>query len=119
VTDGARSRRRRGVAGALQRLPGDLLLSGPRAIRFARRARQGDGGTSIVPAAPAGTVFTAAALMDEVALAFMRVGRLEPSPAEIERIADEIRVAAKLFAAQGWLAEPRSFHQSPPAPVGP
>jgi hypothetical protein len=61
--------------------------------------------------------FTAAALMDEVALAFMRVGRLEPSPAEIERIADEIRVAAELFAAQSWLAEPRSFHQSPPAPV--
>jgi hypothetical protein len=123
MTDETPGRRRfQDVGRAVQGCPGgDLLLSGPRAIGFARRARRPallpDGDASAVPVAPPGMAFTTAVMIDEIVLALMRVGRLNPSSSQIERIGDEVQRAVRLFTNKGWLDDPLSFHASPPPPT--
>jgi hypothetical protein len=67
----------------------------------------------MIPAAPRGLPFMAAAMIDELTLAFLRIGRLKPTAAEIERIASEVRSAAPLFASEGWLRDPSMMHATP------
>jgi hypothetical protein len=121
MTDSHKRRRPGWVERVVQHIPGgDFLLSGPRAFGFVHRPRRTDDGgdrPSEIPAAPRSLPFTAAAMVDEMAIAWMRIGRLNPKPDEIERIVAETRTAEQLFLSEGWLDDPSSFHAQPPSPT--
>ncbi len=52
--------------------------------------------------------------MDESIMALVSGPNRVPRRADYERVSSELAVAAELFERRGWLADPLSYHQSPP-----
>jgi hypothetical protein len=103
----------------VQRMPGGkLVLWAPRAVSFTRQARRAkpDGDGSEIPRAPNGMPFLAGAMLDELMLAVLGTGRRQPSSDQLAAITAEIAEARAVFAAEGWLDDPVTFHHRPPAP---
>ena len=59
-------------------------------------------------------MFAAHVAMDELILALVMGPNRFPRRADYERVATELRRARRLFEAQGWLDDPRSYHREPP-----
>ena len=54
------------------------------------------------------------AAVDAAVLALMKGPWAQPSPADLERLAGEVRSAHTLYRALGWLERPAEFHGDPP-----
>jgi hypothetical protein len=59
-------------------------------------------------------MFAAHVAMDELILALVMGPNRFPRRADYERVAAELGRARRLFEAQGWLDDPRSYHREPP-----
>jgi hypothetical protein len=87
----------------------------PRSAAVLNRARapHGPGG---VPGVRLSAGLAAQVVLDEVMISVMRDPKLMPHGDDYVNAARDIRDAYHLFAHQGWLAEPESFHIDPPVP---
>lgn len=96
--------------------PARVLASLPRTVRFAgetlvRGHLPGEEGPPVPGLSPG---LLANVAMDEAALlAFMGPNRF-PRRADYERVRDELAAARGLYAERGWLADPASYHRTPP-----
>ena len=57
---------------------------------------------------------TAQVALDEAFLGMMRNPSRYPTDADYAGLAAELATAADLYAREGWIAEPRSYHRDPP-----
>lgn len=78
------------------------------------RAPQGPGG---IPGVRLSAGLAAQVLLDEVLISVMRDPKLMPHGEDYANAARDIRAAYDLFAHQGWLADPESYHGEPPVPA--
>lgn len=72
-----------------------------------------------VPAARRSIGMSTRVAIDEAVLAGQFLMTSAPSVAELARIRDEVATARALFAAKGWLADPRDYHREPPPLAAP
>ena len=79
-----------------------------------RRARFEDAG---VPVPPTSVGVLAGVVTDELARAIFTVARRAPTSAELIRFEHEAEAAVARFEGEGWLDDPRAYHQDPPAPA--
>jgi pimeloyl-ACP methyl ester carboxylesterase len=56
------------------------------------------------------------ALVDEVLIAIFHHPDLVPADSDFAPAGEDVTRAHELFAAQGWLTDPASYHESPPSP---
>ena len=74
--------------------------------------------TGLVPASPASLADCLAsacgAAVDAAVLAIMKGPWAQPSEADLERLAGELRAAHALYRGLGWLDRPAEFNPSPP-----
>ncbi|HXY46059.1 MAG TPA: hypothetical protein VEH29_17875, partial [Acidimicrobiales bacterium] len=99
------------IAAALAR----AVRSLSRTWRFARDRQLRAAELHPLPAPPPTLTLLAQVAMEEALMAVaMSPGRF-PRASELDRVADEVRAARSLFAAEGWLDDPGSYHRSPPA----
>lgn len=96
-----------------------VLRAGPRAAAFLSRASArtaaAGGDDTIVPvrATPALAVQV---LVDELVVAAFRHPRLLPKEGDYAMAAADVAEAARIFEANGWLADPTRYHRTPPPP---
>ncbi len=100
-------------------MPGiGILWAPPRAAGFAVDAfikqRFGLRGTDDLPKARPSLALTAQVALDEAFLGMMRNPSRYPTDADYAGLAAELATAADLYAREGWIAEPRSYHRDPP-----
>lgn len=109
----------RRVAGAVRALPlGGLLFVPARVAGFAGaqaiRARRTLDPEDLLPANAPTRGLVAQAFLDEVVLALMKRPDRLPSPIEVERVVEELRVTLALHRARGWDDDPHAYHVWPP-----
>ena len=93
------------VVTALPRTASFMLRS------FTRGDRSADAGNPPIPVTPS---LGAHVAIDEALLALARGPNRFPTTERFERVGAEVRDAYDLFDREGWLAEPASYHLSPP-----
>lgn len=96
-----------------------VLRAGPRVADFLVRSHRRTSGIgdddSIIPVRP--TVGLAAqAYLDEVMIAALRHPGLLPKEGDYAPAAADLEAARALFAANGWIERPATYHQEPPPP---
>ena len=96
--------------------PTRALVAVPRTARFMgetalRKLRDPVPGMPVPDVTP---MFAAHVAMDEVILALVMGPNRFPRRADYERVSAELRSARRLFEAEGWLDDPRSYHREPP-----
>lgn len=96
-----------------------VMRAGPRAAAFLSRSHARTAGAgnddTIVPVHTTPGL-AAQVLLDEVLIAAFRNPRLLPKGDDFANAAADISSALVQFASQGWLTNPASYHDAPPAP---
>jgi hypothetical protein len=67
-----------------------------------------------VPAPHLSLGLAAQVAMDEALLAMAMTPRRFPLPGDYARVASELAEAESMYAGKGWIAEPASYHRTPP-----
>jgi hypothetical protein len=78
--------------------------------------RAGSAPSSAVPQVKPDLALAGQALVDEVVLTIIRLRHRARSAEEMARIEAEVADAVELYEQRGWLADPASYHRSPPPP---
>ncbi|MEX2100183.1 MAG: alpha/beta hydrolase family protein [Acidimicrobiia bacterium] len=108
-----------GPLGFLARARGFMLPLGTTALYASpwatarRRARFERAG---IPAPPMSFGVIAGVATDEICRAVFTMVRKPPTADELRRIEAECESAIEIYGREGWLDDPRSYHQDPPAP---
>jgi hypothetical protein len=105
-------------------MPGiGILWAPPRAAGFALESfikqRFGLRGVDDPPRAKPSLALTAQVALDEAFLGVMRNPSRYPTDADYAGLAAELSSAAALYAQEGWIANPRSYHRDPPPLTAP
>lgn len=92
-----------------------LTTVGPRTLRWAVGAGLTEAGR--IPGAPQVRMtgsLVAHVAMDEAVMALVQGPSRFPRRADYLRVAEELTIAAALYAERGWLDDPVSYHRDPP-----
>jgi len=87
----------------------------PRTLHFVGSALVRGEVSESLPAPHLSLGLAAQVAMDEALLAVAMAPNRFPLPGDFTRVADELAGAAALYTDQGWLAEPRTYHRTPPS----
>ncbi|MBS1837571.1 MAG: alpha/beta hydrolase [Actinobacteria bacterium] len=90
-----------------------LSLAWPRTAKFAAGKLTEDR-TPGVPPTRLTPALLSQVIMDESIMAIAVGPKRFPRRADYQRVGDELARAHALFAEQGWIEDPRSFHREPP-----
>ncbi len=82
----------------------------------AHRARRGHSPYSQVPPLDPRASVLGSAVLDRTFTLAVNLLTGVPAPNQVRRAEREIEDAARMFEAEGWLDDPRSYHADPPAP---
>jgi pimeloyl-ACP methyl ester carboxylesterase len=95
---------------------GGLAKPAPRIFSFVRseKARAGKDNGSGPPAARLTPGLVALATLDELIVAVMKTPGRVPSADRLDDAIRELMTAHALYERRGWLADPTSFHRTPP-----
>ena len=91
----------------------------PRTLRFIGTTAKSGEGSAGVPRPRLSFGLAAGAALDETLLALALAGRRFPRQADFTRVSCELADARDLFSHRGWIAQPSSYHRTPPALVAP
>jgi len=86
----------------------------PRTLHFLGSALWRGEVSESLPAPHLSVGLAAQVAMDEVLLAVAMTPSRFPLPGDYSRVATELADAEELFTRQGWIEDPRRYHQSPP-----
>jgi pimeloyl-ACP methyl ester carboxylesterase len=96
-----------------------VLRAGPRVgsflIKGGRRVSSAGTPEGVFPLRPS-PVLAVQALVDEVLIAAFHHPDLIPDDGDFAPAGSDVARARDMFASQGWLASPTSYHESPPPP---
>lgn len=95
-----------------------LSMVGPRTARFTAQELVGSRPVG-VPRARVTPGLISQVIMDESIMALVVGPGRFPRRADYERVSNELAQARELFATQGWIDDPASYHQTPPPLVDP
>ena len=87
----------------------------PRTLHFVGSALVRGEVSESLPAPHLSLGLAAQVAMDEALLAVAMAPNRFPLPGDFARVADELAEAAALYTDQGWLADPRTYHRTPPS----
>ena len=87
----------------------------PRTLHFVGSALVSGEVSESLPAPHLSLGLAAQVAMDEALLAVAMAPNRFPLPGDFARVADELAEAAALYTDQGWLADPRTYHRTPPS----
>src|SRR5205807_2916036 len=110
-------------ASAILSYVGGLITPAPRLVGFAitegRRARIANGSTgqdsAAIPPLRLTPTLLALAALDEWTVAVMKTPGRMPTDEGFDRVTAEVGAAHDLYARNGWIDDPASFHAAPPA----
>jgi hypothetical protein len=91
------------------------LRSLSRTWRFARAPQLRAAELHPFPPPPPTLFFLAQVAVEDALMAMAMSPRRFPRSSDLDRVAEELRAARALFAAEGWLDDPASYHELPPA----
>ncbi|HVA05171.1 MAG TPA: alpha/beta hydrolase [Acidimicrobiales bacterium] len=86
----------------------------PRTLHYLGSALLSGEVSESVPAPHLSLGLAAQVAMDEALLAAAMTPRRFPLPGDYARVSRELAEAESLYAAEGWIAEPDSYHRTPP-----
>jgi hypothetical protein len=87
----------------------------PRTIRFLGRTFLSGEVAESVPRPPLSVSLLAQVAIDEALLAVAMTPSRYPRRADYQRVSEELAAARTLFRRRGWIAEPETYHRTPPA----
>jgi len=86
----------------------------PRTLHYIGSALLSGEVSDSVPAPHLSLGLAAQVAMDEALLAMAMTPRRFPLPGDYARVSSELAAAESLYAREGWIAEPDSYHRAPP-----
>ncbi len=86
----------------------------PRTLHYVGSALLSGEVSDSVPAPHLSLGLAAQVAMDEALLAMAMTPRRFPLPGDYARVSSELAEAESLYARKGWIAEPDSYHRTPP-----
>ena len=86
----------------------------PRTLHYIGSALLSGEVSDSVPAPHLSLGLAAQVAMDEALLAMAMTPRRFPLPGDYARVSSELAEAESLYAREGWIAEPDSYHRTPP-----
>ncbi len=86
----------------------------PRTLHYIGSALLSGEVSDSVPAPHLSLGLAAQVAMDEALLAMAMTPRRFPLPGDYARVASELAEAESLYAREGWIEEPDSYHRTPP-----
>ena len=86
----------------------------PRTLHYVGSALLSGEVSDSVPAPHLSLGLAAQVAMDEALLAMAMTPRRFPLPGDYARVSSELADAESLYARKGWIAEPDSYHRTPP-----